>query len=144
MNKKKIILGALLAAAVIGIALWGSLSRMGKQDQTVTQWCDFDGTTIRAPYRVDIIQADHQKKKFCSLYCALMWQRQNPGPGAEIRVVDEPSGDIIDARQAVYVRSKVISVPEVKNDLHVFAKMSDAQAHARQFGGRIVPNPFEK
>jgi hypothetical protein len=144
MKQKKIIGGVLVFAAVIGIALWGSLSRTGKKDLTGLQRCDFDGTTIRAAYRVDIIQADHQRKKFCSLYCAVQWHRQNPGLAAQIRVVDEPSGNTIDARQAVYVRSKVISVPEVKNSLHVFAKSEDAQAHARQFEGRIVPNPFER
>jgi NosL len=144
MNKKKMILGALLFAAVIGVALWGSLNRTGNRVQTDAERCDFDGTTIRAPYRVEISQTNNHKNKFCSIYCAVQWHSQNPGKAAHILVVDEPSGKLIDARQAVYVRSRVISVPEVKNELHVFAKMSDAQAHARQFAGRIVPNPFEK
>jgi hypothetical protein len=142
MNRKKMIGGALLFAAAIGIALWGSLPRVENQDRVTTERCDFDGTLLRTPYRVEIIRTDRQKKKFCSLYCALQWHRLNPGATAEILVTDETSGKTIDSRQAVYVRSRVISVPEVKNDLHAFAGMEEARMHARQYQGRIVPNPF--
>jgi hypothetical protein len=142
MNRKKIIWGAALFAAVIGIALWGSLTRVGTRGLTERERCDFDGTLVRTPYRVEIVRTDRQKKKFCSLYCAAQWHRLNPGLAAEILVADETSGKTIDSRQAVYVRSRVISVPEVKNDLHAFAGREEARIHARQYQGRIVPNPF--
>jgi transketolase len=60
----------------------------------------------------------------------------------EVRVVDEPSGNKIDASQALFVESEVVTVPHVKNRIHVFAKKEDALKHIQKFKGNWVENPF--
>jgi hypothetical protein len=42
------------------------------------------------------------------------------------------------------VESEVITIPHVKNRIHVFAEESDAERHARQFNGKSIPNPFRQ
>ncbi|MFH0789669.1 MAG: hypothetical protein V2B13_18920 [Pseudomonadota bacterium] len=132
----------ILILGIVWVTLWGSTCSPGKESQPQTKRCYFDGTSIRDLYRVEIVQNDQKKLTFCSLYCAVQWLALNKDRAGQIRVVDETSGRLIDSKQAFYVASKVISVPEVKNNIHVFALKEAALAHTRQFGGQLITNPF--
>jgi NitT/TauT family transport system substrate-binding protein len=57
-------------------------------------------------------------------------------------VTDEITGQKFDSTLGFFVESEVVTVPEVKNRIHIFATKEDAMAHARQFNGRVIKNPF--
>jgi len=57
-------------------------------------------------------------------------------------VVDERSGTKINASQALFVESEVVTVPHVKNRIHVFANKEEALKHIQTFKGNWVENPF--
>jgi hypothetical protein len=57
-------------------------------------------------------------------------------------VVDERSGTKVNASQALFVESEMVTVPHVKNRIHVFSKEEDALKHIQKFKGRWVENPF--
>ncbi len=142
MNKKKFLILFILILGIVWVTLWGSMCRPGKESPQQTKRCYFDETIIRDVYRVEIIPNDQKKHTFCSLYCALQWLTLNKDRAGQIRVVDETSGRLLDSNQAFYAVSKVISVPEVKNNVHVFAQREAALAHIRQFEGQMITNPF--
>lgn len=142
MTKKKILILFVFLLGIVGVTLWGSMGRQGKESPPQTKRCYFDGTIIRDLYRVEIIPDDQKKLTFCSIYCAVQWLALNKDRAGQIRVVDETSGRLIDSSQAFYVVSKVISVPEVKNTIHVFAQKEAALAHTKQFEGQMITSPF--
>ena len=57
-------------------------------------------------------------------------------------MVDEPSGNKINALEAFFVESDIVIVPHVKNRIHVFAKREGALKHIQKFKGNWVENPF--
>jgi hypothetical protein len=144
MDKKKFLILFIFLLGIVWLTLWGSTGRPGKESRQQTKRCQFDGTILRDLYRVEIVQNDQKKQTFCSLYCVIQWQALNKNRAGQIRVVDETSGRLFDSNQAFYVESHVISVPEVKNNVHVFAQKKDALAHCRLYEGRLIANPLVK
>jgi len=104
--------------------------------------CDYDGVKIEPPYAVYFTLQDGTEKKFCSIACATMSFSALKRQMREVRVVDEPSGNKINASQAHFVESEVVTVPHVKNRIHAFAKKEDALKHIQKFKGNWVENPF--
>ena len=104
--------------------------------------CDYDGTRIEPLYAVYFSLQDGSEKKFCSVVCASMSFSALKKQIREVRVVDEPSGNKINALGAFFVESEVVTVPHVKNRIHVFAKKEDALKHIQKFKGNWVENPF--
>lgn len=104
--------------------------------------CDYDGTPIQPIYEVELGFADGSTNRFCSLACAGLYLKRTPKRLQEVTVVDEVSGQKIDARLAFFVESEVFTIPHVKNNVHVFARQEEAQRHARQYRGRLMANPF--
>jgi len=104
--------------------------------------CDFDGTRIQPIYEVKFIFEDNTTEQFCSVVCALLHLKNETKKLKYITVVDEVSGKKIDASLAFFVESDVLTIPHVKNNIHVFAQKEDAQRHATQFNGKFIPNPF--
>lgn len=104
--------------------------------------CDYDGTRIEPLYAVYFSLQDGSEKKFCSVVCASMSFSALKKQIKEVRVTDESSGEKIISSQAFFVESEMVTVPHVKNRIHVFAKIEDALKHIQRFNGRWVENPF--
>lgn len=106
--------------------------------------CDYDGTWIQPIYEVDFEFEDRSIKRFCSVVCASMDLKDEEKKLKYVTVVDEASGKRIDHSLALFVESDVITIPHVKNRVHVFAEKADAERHARQFNGKLIPSPFRQ
>ncbi len=104
--------------------------------------CDYDGAKIEPIYAVYFIFQDSIEKKYCSIACASLSFPQLKSRIKEVMVVDERSGTKIQAAQALYVESEVVTVPHVKNRIHVFANREDAEKHLKRFDGKWAGNPF--
>jgi len=104
--------------------------------------CDYDGVKIEPIYAVYFTLQDSIEKKFCSVACASLSFPELKSRIKEVMVVDERSGTKIIAAQAFYVESEVVTVPHVKNRVHVFGNRDDAIKHLNKFKGRWVENPF--
>lgn len=142
MDRKKTILLFVILILSAGIAVWGGRTFTGLTKSPTKTRCAFDGTPLRDLYRVEMVLQDDRRITCCSIYCAQQYARQNREGVRRIRVVDENSGRVLEADRATYVHSRVVSVPEVNNRIHVFAAREEALDHARQFGGHLIPNPF--
>ena len=104
--------------------------------------CDYDGVKIEPIYAVYFTLQDGTEKKFCSIACGSMSFSKLKKQIREVRVVDEPSGNKINASEAFFVESDIVTVPHVKNRIHVFANKEDALKHIQKFKGNWVENPF--
>jgi len=122
---------------VISLALGCQGERKSMEDR-----CDYDGVKIEPIYAVYFTLQDGTEKKFCSIACASMSFSALKKQIREVRVVDEPSGNKINASEAFFVESDVVTVSHVKNRIHVFAKREDALKHIQKFKGNWVENPF--
>jgi len=105
--------------------------------------CDYDGVRIEPIYAVYFILKDGTEKKFCSIVCASMSFSDLKGQIKKVTVVDEASGTKISVSQAYFVESEVVTVPHVKNRIHVFVKREDAIKHLQKFKGRWIENPLD-
>lgn len=104
--------------------------------------CDYDGAKIEPLYAVYFTLQDGAEKNFCSIACASLSFPELKSRIKEVVVVDERSGTKINASQALFVESEVVTVPHVKNRIHVFANKEDALKHIQTFKGNWVENPF--
>ena len=104
--------------------------------------CDYDGVKIEPIYAVYFTLQEGTEKKFCSIVCASLSFPELKSRIKEVIVVDERSGTKINASQALFVESEVVTVPHVKNRIHVFAKKEDALKHIQKFKGKWIENPF--
>lgn len=104
--------------------------------------CDYDGTLIQPLYEVNFTFEDRSTKRFCCVTNALMDLKEEKKK-VIITVTDEVSGQKIDVGLAFFVESDVITVPHVRNNIHVFAEREAAEKHARQFDGELIKNPFK-
>ncbi len=105
--------------------------------------CDYDGVRIQTLYAVHFSLKDGSEKRFCSVACATMSFPKLKDRIGKVIVTDEVSGNKINASQAFYVESEVVTVPHVKNRIHIFANREDAIKHLRKFNGEWVGNPFK-
>jgi hypothetical protein len=120
-------------AAVCGLAAGGVLVRRGS-----ATGCALDGMPISPLLRVHIVDARGRGYDFCCIGCAELWLGRETEPPRAIFVTDEASGQSVDARQAYFVRSLVVTVAVTGNRIHAFARHADARKHADAFGGRIL------
>jgi len=104
--------------------------------------CDYDGVKIEPIYGVYFNLRDGTEKKFCSIACASFSFSELKSRIKEVVVVDERSGTKIHASRALFVESEVVTVPHVKNRIHVFANKVDALKHIQEFRGKWAQNPF--
>ncbi len=129
------LLGSLIAKKPIGTGREESPDRVFR--------CAFDGTRISPLYEVDAYLDDNKILRFCAIDSAARWLRANDKDKVRyVTVADEVSGERFDASLAHFVRSDVVSVPEVGNRIHAFLSRKDAVRHMEQFNGRFVDNPF--
>ena len=104
--------------------------------------CDYDGVKIEPLYAVYITLQNGTEKKFCSIACASMNFPALKQQIGGVRVIDEPSGDKINAAEAFFVESDIVTVPHVRNRIHAYAKKEDALRHIQKFKGNWIKNPF--
>jgi ribosomal protein L24E len=104
--------------------------------------CDYDGARIEPLYGVCFSLQDGSEKRFCSIVCASMSFQELKGRIKEVMVVDEPSGNKINASEAFFIESEMVTARHVKNRIHVFLKKEDALKHLQRFKGRWIDNPF--
>jgi hypothetical protein len=109
--------------------------------------CELDGAKIDPAQRVRIVDNARRDHEFCSLVCAELWLESSQESPVEIYVTCEPMGQELSGSQAYFVRSQVVTHAPTRDRRHVFARRSDAAAHARMFRGRILVDddkPFAK
>ncbi len=104
--------------------------------------CAYDGTAIPSIYEVDIILKDHSTKKFCSIYCAAHWFKNNVQRVDHVIVTDEIRGTKIDSYMAYFVESELVTNETNDNRIHVFQQRQDALTHAEKFHGAMTDDPF--
>ncbi|HWB09544.1 MAG TPA: hypothetical protein VG826_09980 [Pirellulales bacterium] len=124
------ILVAISAAVLPALGTWS-------RRQTLPQ-CAVDGVAIVPIYAVEIVDAKGEKRPFCCVRCAEYWLAQEPLPPNEIHVTDEVSGRPLDAGEAFFVRSSVVTNDVTGNRIHAFENRADAEGHASQFRGRLL------
>ena len=123
----------LVAVSAVVLPLAGTWSRRQKLPQ-----CAFDGVAIVPIYRVEIVAANGERRRFCCIRCAEHWLANEPSRPIAIDVTDEVTGQALDASQAYYVRSSVVTNTVTGNRVHVFSEQHDADEHAAQFRGRLI------
>ena len=104
--------------------------------------CSLDGSRIQPLYEVIIVVQDKSIHRFSSIISARIWFRENCEQISTILVTDEATGEKIDAGQAFYAESEVITTPHTRNKIHVFGQREAAELHALKFSGKLVKNPF--
>jgi len=130
-----------IALFVIFLIIYLVLGCQGER-KSVENRCDYDGVKVEPLYAVYFTLQDGTEKKFCSVACASLSFPELKSRIKEVIVVDERSGAKINASQALFVESEVVTVPHVKNRIHVFANKEDALKHIQKFKGNWVENPF--
>lgn len=114
-----------------------------KEPKATEDRCDYDGVKIEPLYAVYFTLQDGKEKKYCSIVCASLSFSELRSQIKEVIVVDERSGKKINASQAFFVESEVVTIPHVKNRVHVFGNREDAMKHLNKFKGKWVENPFQ-
>jgi len=104
--------------------------------------CDYDGAKIQPFYEVCFTLQDGSDKKFCSIVCALQALAQYNEKVNSIVVTDETTGQKVEAEKAFFVESSVVTVPHVRNNVHVFASEEPARRHQNRYQGKSISNPF--
>jgi hypothetical protein len=119
---------------VVGLPLAGHWAR-----RHAAEGCALDGMRIDPAYRVEVVDARGYPHAFCCIRCGQRWLKNEPPPRA-ITVTDEASGQAIAADKAWYVASSVVTMPVTGNKVHTFRERADAERHAEQFWGAILPD----
>lgn len=106
--------------------------------------CAHDGAAIDPLYRVRVIDAGGTTLDFCGIACAENWLRSasKASPASSrpraILVVDELTGAELDADDAYFVRSLVVTNATTGNRIHAFKSKTAAEHHARSLSGRLL------
>ncbi|OOP58041.1 MAG: hypothetical protein AYP45_00045 [Candidatus Brocadia carolinensis] len=104
--------------------------------------CAFDGSAVTPIYEVEIVLKDRSVKKFCSIYCAVQWFKNNHHLIDHVIVTDEIRGNKIDSYMAYFVESGLVTDETNDNRIHAFQQRQDALTHAEKFHGVMADDPF--
>jgi hypothetical protein len=137
MNMKMVIAAITLAVSVVA-----SLITILLQGRSAPV-CHYDGDEIMSVYEVEIKQKEGEILRFCSVYCAQAWFKENNKKVASVTVTDEFTGEKLDVSIAFFVESDVVSVAATRNRIHVFKDEHNAQEHVKQYNGKILQDPFD-
>ena len=141
MHRPRLVITILFAS--VSLALFSHWTNQRHRES-----CAYDGIRIRPVFAVDVTWEDQRQEHFCSIRCAhtyLEQEAKNHRPRLHsIMVRDEVTGDAIDARRAIFVKSRIISVPTASNDIHAFGDTLHAISHAEKYQGKPLENPFQK
>ncbi|HND51088.1 MAG TPA: hypothetical protein PLV92_01785 [Pirellulaceae bacterium] len=145
---ERALLGLLIGATLLG-------AELALNDLRPPTGCHYDGQPIDARHQVRVeIEGEVARgliggsargnrdglttRRFCSLACVEAWLAASKAEVKTIWVTDERTGAELPAHDGYYVRSRVISHPWTRDRRHVFARESDARAHAESFQGRLL------
>jgi hypothetical protein len=134
--------------ALIGILAVSAVAAIGSWRRRPEQGCALDGSHINPVYRVEITDHDNRRHKFCCVECARLWLSRQSQPPRAVLVTDEAfdsrridSDDaLLNADDAIYVRTFVVTTPITQNRIHVFRN----RANADKSGGVPVANPLSR
>ena len=129
---------------VIGLAICFVIALMGVTYQKFMKSprCAYDGSAIPPIYEAELVMKDTSVKKFCSIYCASQWYKNNAKLVDHALVTDEIRGNKIDSYMAYFVESELITNETNDNRIHVFQQRQDALTHAEKFHGTMTDDPF--
>jgi hypothetical protein len=127
-----VLLGLCLTVALPVVGTWAR-RQSGER-------CALDGAAVDPAYRVRVLDDAGRDKSFCCVVCAELWLKHAGPEPVLIRVTDESSGEEIDARDAVFVRSSVVTRAATGNRVHTFRQLQHAERHVHQFGGAVLPS----
>jgi NosL len=133
-SRWQIVLAVVFVAA--GLAVLGSWARRGRG-----VGCALDGVRIDPPFRVRVVDEQGGSEEFCCIRCAERWLGSRRGPPQAVYVTDEAEGQEVDARDAWYVRSAVVTTPTSGNRTHAFRDRADAERHAASARGTLLTGP---
>lgn len=144
MSIRKLPWGSALVGlvVVVGLPLAGHWARHGGEPG-----CALDGMRIDPSYRVAVVDAQGERHEFCCLVCAELWLARQPEAPRAVTVTDEESGWEVDAAEAFYVRSWVVTNQATGNRVHVFQSREAAEEHAAAFAGIVLSDserPFHQ
>jgi hypothetical protein len=101
--------------------------------------CALDGVAIDPRYAVRLSdEPTGVSRRFCCPTCAEVWIARDPATRRSAFVTDESTGAEIDARDAWFVRSRVVAVPATDSRVHSFAIEAAAKRHADEFRGTLL------
>ena len=128
--------------ALVGLVTVGTLPVVGDwiRDDSRSR-CRWDGLVIDAAFRVHTRDAAGTFREFCDVGCTRSWIGRHPSASRTILVTDEDSGEMIDATEAFFVRSSIITNSITGNRWHVFRDRDRAEQHARESRGRLMVGP---
>jgi len=104
--------------------------------------CALDGQRIVPIYRVDLMDGNERRARFCSIGCASDWPATSQESVWHVR--DEVTGKTLDATKACFVLSDIVTIPARQERRHIFSSWADAHAHLAEFNGERISNPFAK
>jgi nitrous oxide reductase accessory protein NosL len=122
-----------LLVVVMGLALVGSWAR-----HSLAGTCALDGAEIDPVYQVRVVDEEGQSHAFCCIRCAELWQQARDRTPQAIFVTDEASGQEVNADEAFFVRSSVLTRATTQNRIHAFKHRADAERHATTALGRVL------
>lgn len=118
---------------VVGLPAAGNWYRRQRRPQ-----CALDGAAIEPIYAVEIVDAKKKVHRFCCIRCAEYWLAQQTGAVGEVRVTDEVTGAAVEAAEAFFVRSAIVTNHTTGNCIHAFRALHDAEEHAAANRGRLL------
>jgi hypothetical protein len=127
-------------AFVAGLLVVAALPVLGRWLRSSGERCAWDGVRIDARTRARLTTPSGEES-FCCVSCLVRRLARSPVPGAATRVTDETSAAEVDASDAWFVRSAVVTVPANGSRVHAFAAEADARRHASAFRGTVLPHP---
>lgn len=133
---------ALTAVAAVGFPSLGKWYRRQRQPR-----CALDGAPIEPIYAVEMIDAQKSRRRFCCIRCGEYWLARQSGSDQEVRVTDEVTGGDIEASDAFFARSTIVTNQATGNRIHAFRTRHDAEAHASANRGRLLvgdERPFQR
>ena len=81
----------------IGLAIVFAIALIGVSYQKFLKnpHCAYDGSPVTPIYEVDIVLKEKSTKRFCSIYCATQWFKNNATMIDHVVVTDENKGNKI-------------------------------------------------
>jgi hypothetical protein len=133
MARSEWIAGLLFVAVLAVLPIVGQRAR-----RSAIRFCAFDGGQIDSLYRVRVVDAGGNDHEFCCIACAAQWLKRDGRAPRAVFVTDEIGGAELDAVDATFVRSLVVTNRTTGNRIHAFRSKTDAQHHAAAVGGRVL------
>lgn len=109
------------------------------QDGKGKMYCPSCGMTLPMFYRTNhAANVDGHTKQYCSIHCLSEDKIKNGANLKDVKVVDNKTLKFIDVEKAFYVVGSSKKGTMTMKSKYAFAKISDAQTFADEFGGKVM------